>query len=140
MENNQPIDIDNIFLSFEVSKILKEIGVPQISNFYWNIYEYEMTGTDEEYDKLYDDPSACDDDLKLERLKNDENSVSAFTSEELSKFLPKYINYEILEWHGWRVSYKLKNGNTGASSRLNLVAAMAEILIYLIEQKLINIK
>lgn len=117
--------------NLELSKKLKELGVKQNSFFYWITWD--------------------DGDTKLHNYSGEGQDLvgdycSAFTCSELGEILPRslwikresyYLNICHNAAGGWLVSYgEYKYLSIGAET---MADAMAKMLIYLIENKLLPV-
>lgn len=117
--------------NIELSKKLFELGVPQKSIFYWRKYQF-CKNTD-----LYYIPNRETTELLVLSGKL-EYEYSAFTGSELLELLPRGIilgkAYEPLVYS---VGYPKFNA-TGFND-VNSANAIAKMLIYLLENKLIKL-
>lgn len=141
--------IEQQVVSLELAKKLKELGVKQESYFHWGKSAfsgvYGITSTDSRHlakiNEFHDEPGASDYyDL-----------ISAFTVAELGEMLPEYINIPYKNgrkraqdhWLLFRKGYVRYYANAYCDSphfSANTEAdARAKMLIYLIENKLIDI-
>ena len=136
--------------SLELSKQLKELGVKQESLFYWQYFhDTDDDGRMSEY-KLYN----------IDNLySGKDDGYSAFTVAELGEMLPKFIWYKNLKeddkknYHlyikklvdCWLINYLWNENGRFISLGKEQVSkteadARAKMLIYLIENKLMDIK
>lgn len=111
--------------SIELSKKLKELGIKQESLFYYidsKIYINHQTH--------WPDP------------ENIKTHISAFTASELLEILPDSITiYKSTDGEFlWFVELDDINENKNIIDNINLSNALANMLIYLIENKLMEIK
>lgn len=88
------MQLEHQVCNLELSKKLKELGVPQESSFVW----YNLNGG------LSGEPRY---DLKFRRGDNPEYSPAAFTDAELGEMLPPTVS---LQSKGERVYYHLSGG------------------------------
>lgn len=144
--------------SLELSKRLKELGVKQESLFYWGISEFE---TDKPEITLYRSQGELDSDKDISKLfgvwsysdveiGSFKDTHSAFTVAELGEMLPKRLVGDHPLWYltvhcndnYYSVDFETFNGKIqkqfGCQDR-NEANARAEMLIYLLEQKLISL-
>jgi hypothetical protein len=123
--------------SLELARKLKELGVKQESLFYW------FTSI-----KGQDTLLCFEAKLPTEYSYDFEKDCSAYTVAELGEMLPWLFDRIDDNWilkisktfSEWKVSYigQWQNGSTTEFSH-NLADAMAKMLIYLLENKLITL-
>ena len=116
----------------ESSKRLKELGVKQESLFYyWNRSYYSI-----EPDILFNDYVPPDG-------SSDYRNCSAYTVAELGMLLPNYIEGKFLTIRKcsdhWSIGYMMHEGWIAEISHVMEAEAMAQMLIYLLEQKLMEV-
>jgi len=124
--------------SLELSKRLKELGVPQKSIYYW---KFPSEDANRVLPNVYGDykPSIITQKWK-DNLGACIIQCSAFLSSELGELLPfsvegnklRIIRGETRNWHIWY------GPPTEGIIAENLCEALAKMLIYLIEQKLVS--
>lgn len=109
--------------SLELAKRLKELGIKQISLCYWWQHDND-----------------CWDLTVSVYPTSTNNYISAFTVAELGEMLPHMINtYKgNREWK-WECSYNSGNDYHSKSGAETEADARAKMLIYLLENKLIEI-
>jgi len=129
--------------SLILAKRLKELGVEQDSYFYY----YNRSPKGEESDWIITDLN----DYMLFSSSNHEE-FSAFTVAELGEMLPESLNLEGIgdyifitkghEKNKWSIVYRRGNGDfvCGFSTESSEADARANMLIYLIENGLINLR
>lgn len=163
------MQLENQCTSLQLSKELKEAGVPQESLFYWRL-SYHISEQLEEgvvvkregifgdyRIEYYPKPRYSTADLKWNEMdlsKLDQTEVSAFTVAELGEMLPQTIrgnemNFELNIWKDrgeWCVCYwwdedtrRLSDMKFNIYQSKNLADAMAETLLYLLKEKLITL-
>ncbi len=140
------MNIEKQVCSLEHAKRLKELGVPQDSLFYWVQITQSYRGNGGRFDCVYVDNEIFD--------VPDDDSVAAFTAGELGEILPSMIvtdkedpDYALFleiskdaNEDYWDVEYSYFEGAYLFESDFNLANAMAKMLIYLIENNLVNVK
>lgn len=114
--------LENQVCSLELSKKLKELGVKQLSVFYWNIEENKVLFYPEK------------------KLINLLYNISAFTVAELGEMLPDYVELSKVQNIHLATVYSDDNGTENNVSVIGETEAnvRAQILIYLIENNLIS--
>ncbi len=146
------MELEKQVCSLELAKKLKELGVPQDSQFYWYGSEKRVgfeRGTKTEYEK--DVHKLSHKQLQLRDYPSHERTLddySAYTGAELGELLPPSLNVKSrkdMQWLTWQnnrythtiayVGTKVDNPalaeHAGTESN-----ARAKMLIYLIENKL----
>ena len=111
--------------SLDLAKRLKELGIKQDTQFYWHHYN----GKDY---PSYGDPKVC-------LCKYDE--ISAFTVAELGEIIPKSLNFNIEfdNYGNWMIHFWINDEDHAIPiNNKSLANAMAEMLIYLLEEGLIK--
>lgn len=122
--------IERQVCNLELSKRIEELGVKQESYFYW----CKIIGTDKwEINKFSEDG---EDQIKS--WLTDEIALSAFTVSELGEILPIGIECYKREKDDYVVTYSISNYNYKQINDKNEADARAKMLIYLIENGLIN--
>lgn len=120
--------IENHVTSLELSKKLNELGVKQESEFYWTRPGKEGAYVCWHYEK------ACRDETK------EWERISAFLSSEIGEVLPektstwKAGDYFFCRYGLW------DEGSTHVESSETECDARSKMLIYLIENKIIDVK
>lgn len=124
--------------SLELSKKLKELGVPQKSYFYWCSHTSYKKGTG-----LIKEYSVIPKSSSTVKYSNEHNNIvySAFLSSELGEMLPENTN-TFKEPVGKKEWVCTRNEpREMISRRADAEAnARAKMLIYLIENKLLDVK
>lgn len=122
--------LENQVVSLELAKKLKELGVKQESLFYWVRRDMQA------------------DDSVVQIMQNKihesygETLCSAFTVAELGEMLPKE-KMTFVNWFesGWRIDYGTeRDEHSRVGAHLidkNLANAIAKMVIYLLENKII---
>ncbi len=128
--------LEDQVVSLDLAKKLKELGVKQESLFCWiSDYDLEFLPTN---------------------IRNPDACIAAFTVAELGEMLPCMISMhdlEIIALHGinrdlfkkyWRIRYinlytTVKKLNNYEACSFSLANALTEMLIYLIENKLMEV-
>ena len=132
--------LENQVTNLELSKKLKELGVEQNSYFYYWGRNKDILSFKHGAYRLQ---AVNEGDFTL--MPESAELVSAFTVAELGEMLPSWIEnlHELTIHHlsiGWNVEYVSRNDELYREfAQDTLVDAMAKMLIYLIENKLINI-
>ena len=122
--------------SLELSKQLKEAGVPQESLFYW------WTDYSNEFKENYNRPFAKAFSAEVVYGKPNfvYDYISAFTVAELGEMLPTEIREATLtmikDRDRWLVHYTLCHSEVAKTE----ADARGQMLLYLINQKLIDLK
>lgn len=128
------ISMENHVTNLELSKKLKELGVKQRSTFYW----HKNIGNQFYIKRM------------LIHTVNVKSDISAFTASELGEILPKRLIGDHPLWYltihcndnYYNVGYETFNGKIEKDFEArdkNMTNAMAKMLIYLIEQKLLPV-
>ena len=119
--------------NLELSKKLKELGVKQDSIFDWNLYREKTTGKITENVERSSGPRA----LSMQSYVI-EDSYSAFTVAELGEMLP-LLNFPMpMDKRIWSGTVVQNNGNLVKVTADTESNARAKMLIYLIENNLLN--
>lgn len=134
--------LENQVVSLELAQKLKKLGVKQDSLFYWKLSKDKKVGW---YIVMQNKKSPS---YEYQMKKNER--FSTFTVAEIGEILPAYV--EGFSKHGsWLGIEKIQFENTwkcnyadGAISHIDIFGktmadAMAKILIYLLENKLITL-
>lgn len=125
--------IENHTTSLEISRKLKELGVPQNGHFYWDV---DLEGGKPELFSL--------GQIKPSWLRPS-NTCSAFLASELGEILPVVqvdnngSNWNLKIEHDFDMRWRCFYGNDGYFSDENLANCLGKILIYLIENGLLKI-
>lgn len=142
--------------SLELAKKLKELGVKQESLFWWSVPDPEKGRTNEERDTLKDCLATLH--LGLKDWGECFDSYPAFTVAELGEMLPKDV--EVGEGHShrtyplyisfvptavgeprlWEVGYSRTRSMYIWETGENEADARAEMLVYLLENNLIQLQ
>jgi len=123
------MNLNQICVSLELAKELKEAGYKQDSLFWWNFYS----------------PGAMDEELvrtaygryKLENIGQDsEESIAAPTASELLEQLPKDIAFYHWRWESGQYNFGFENDNGGEENfgEDTLVDAIAKCWLYTIKR------
>lgn len=134
--------------NLELSKRLKELGVPQRSEFWWFEDRRFVKFSSKKWKDLYSR------DWGIMDFKITDDCISAYLSDELLEWLPEEINFRKHTYRlaigkndkyfaVWYDSEQLKDKSRLTLNEENeniLPNALAKMLIYLIEQGIINSK
>jgi len=113
--------LEDQVVSLELAKKLKELGVKQESYLHWvDIHDSWFLGSKADYSRT-----------------EQERMVSAYTVAELGEMLPQYFSTTKVEPFLWEGSV-LEVGNIEEFSGDTEADSRAKMLIYLLENKLIN--
>lgn len=152
--------LENQVVSLELAKKLKELGVPQESLFYWmlpNEGEWrdkfvELNPAyiegENKYTELYDPTIQYGDpDHYWGIYGKPVAKVSAFTVAELFQMMPDGVRYGvqlvkgISQWHAELMHYGgMPYQRVQLISKKNAADTLAQMLIYLIENGLLDVK
>ncbi len=117
-----------IFTNLELSKKLNELGVKQESLFWYTCFKDGTSEIHFQHDRKYIPPSYC----------------SAFTFSELCEMLPCSIyggSLAITRTNKWEICYgKDEEYWTHIEIEANQTNCIARMIIYLLENNLINVK
>lgn len=138
------MELEQQVVSLELSKKLKELGVPQDSLFYWWATDIEIDGLTW-WEVGAKEPKRG----KAVRRLEDRQPVSAFSVAELGEMLPNKIGdgYWIItgkDKDGWFCAYNKPQG--GKANYIHLVSeeteadARAKMLIWLVENRYLDFK
>lgn len=137
--------------SLESARKLKELGCPQNSLFYWYpIAEYELKIVGYPEGRAVNCPTGkilrwelggYDDEHYYNTLEK-EQRCSAYTVAELGEMLPHFINNKFLTIrkfnNGFDTSYMMDEGYLWCFDSNSLAESCAKMLIYLLENKLME--
>ena len=132
--------------NLELSKALKEIGCPQVSEFYWVDIGDKRFSENKEYWVLVDADCAS---ARKSNGKGTDIQCSAYLSDELLEMLPKIIDkFSLLirykDWGEWEVSYTIFEIGLSHSDikwwerDKSLPIALVKILLYLHKEGLVK--
>lgn len=116
--------------SLELSKKLKEMGVPQDSYFYWK--------TAKDYCKLVNDNHDSGYPIGIGKRAKGAEHYSAFTVAELGEMLPQFAAGKFNRGNSFFWKIEIPNFSITIESETE-ADARAKMLIYLLENKLITI-
>ena len=128
------MELEKQVASLDLSKKLKELGVKQKSIFYWT-YDHRGPNTENNDDRSWELEYIENPKQELEGVEN----CSAFTVAELGEMLPNHAH----SWHvpegEWYCSWKkLPNGHPSFIADTE-ADARAKMLIYLLENRLLQL-
>jgi hypothetical protein len=144
------VEWKDMFVNLELSKKLKELNVNQQSFVKWIEVQHIMHhDADTNITKCIETRFELNDGWT--RPENIVNKWVAFTVSELLELLPSYIRRPFADYHSLVIKkfpseYEVKYCNDNDSTRIaiehdkNLANALAKLLVYCVENKLIRME